>query len=289
MLDVDQWDIQPERVLGGGNRTLEVAEAQQLITMRPFLGPQAQQTVDHIAVEAFTDDPALAEQLVPLETREQLSTAKHDAMLSVGTIMNGGIVQFPEGHARRDLIETLLIELGTIIQRIQQTGMPTIGELLGLRNMALHIAQLIQQVGGDKSEGQRAKEYTKALAELSAQINMFAKAMAEQQQQAMAQNGNGNGGLTPEDLGKIEADKIKAQQKAEAARESHAQRTSQKQLAFERKMQQDEEQHNADLRRQAEENAVEQARTAMELQGDALKTAQEIRLKQSSASAESTP
>jgi hypothetical protein len=54
-------------------------------------------------------------------------------------------------------------------------------------------------------------------------------------------------------------------------------------------MQQDEEQHNADLRRQAEENAVEQARTAMELQGDALKTAQEIRLKQSSASAESTP
>jgi len=278
-LDVDLWDIQPERVLGGGNRTLEVAEAQQLITMRPFLGPQAQQTVDHIAVEAFTDDPALAEQLVPLETREQLSTAKHDAMLSVGTIMNGGIVQFPEGHARRDLIETLLIELGTIIQRIQQTGMPTVQELMGLQNFLVHIGQLIQQVGGDKSEGQRAKQYTKALEELAGQVQLFAQAVAQQQQQAMQQNGNGSGGLSAEDIGKIRADEIKARQKAESSSVAHSQKTAQRQITFEKKMEQEQQQHEIDLKRQAEENAVEQARTAMELQGKALETAQNIRLK----------
>lgn len=285
MLDVDRWDIQPERVLGGGNRTLEVAEAQQLLQMRPYLGPMAQRTVDHIAVEAFTDDPALAEQLVPLETEQDVSHSAFSAMQTVGSLMEGGLVTFPDSLSRRDLVETLMKELAFLVGQTKAGGaMPTVQQLMGWQNMLTHISQLIQEFGGDKTEAQRSKQYTKQLKQIADEVKVMAQTMA-QQQQAMQASQNGNGGLTADDLGKIEADKIKAQQKAQASSESHSQKTAQRQITFEAKQRQDEEKHQADLRRQADQHFVDVAKQAQELEAKKLETAQNMRLKSKEQSA----
>jgi hypothetical protein len=268
ILDSDRWDIEPERVLGAGNKTLEIAQAQQLLQMRPTLGPEAQQTVDHIAVEAFTDDPALAENLVPIEGRQKVSTAKHDAMLAVGTIMQGGVVQFGEEHNRRDLVETLLLEMALIVQRIvSMGGMATAQEVTGLQNLGNHIAQILAMVEQDKGEQERAKQYQDQLGNLMNAVKGFAQRLAEQQQTAGV---GANGEAQAETAGKLQAMQIQAQAKAANARESHAQKTAQRQIQFETQQKQREDEHQLEMRRQMESQQVEDitqgAKTAAEIQ-----------------------
>lgn len=276
-LDSDRWDIEPERVLGAGNKTLEIAQAQQLLQMRPTLGPEAQQTVDHIAVEAFTDDPALAEQLVPLEARKHVSTAKHDAMLAVGTLMQGGIVEFGEEHNRRDLIETLLLEMALIVQRIVSTGsMATAQEVAGLQNMGMHIAQLLQLIEQDKGEQERAKQYADQLGNLMNAVTGFAQRLEEQQQAGAGAEGNGEMAMT---AGKIEAMRITSEAKAANTRESHAQKTAQRQVQFEASQKQKEDEHQLEMRRQMESQQVEDVtqgiKTAAEIQRENAKAKNE--------------
>ena len=270
MLDVDRWDVDPERVLGAGNKTLEIAQAQQLLAMRPTLGPEAQQRVDHLAIEAFTDDPALAEQLVPVEGMEKVSTAKHVAMLAVGTLMQGGVVQFKEQHNLRDIIETLLLEMALIVQRIVSTGsMATAQEVAGLQNIGTHLAPLIEFVSQNPGEQERAKQYQDQLGNLMNAVKGFAQRLAEQQQAAGGAEANGEMAKT---AAQLQADQIKAQAKAANSRESHAQKTAQRQVQFEAKQQQDEQQHQLDMRRQIEAQNVEDltqaAKTAAEIQRD---------------------
>jgi len=280
VLDSDRWDIEPERVLGAGNKTLEVAQAQQLQQMRPNLGPEAQQTVDHIAVEAFTDDPSLAEHLVPLEGRKRISNAKQDAMLAIGTLMQGGLVQFGEEDNRRDLIETLLLEMGVLIQRIQGTGVPaTLQQVAGLQNIALHIQQMLVLVEQDKSEAQRAKQYADQLGNLSNIVKGFAQQAMQALQAGAATNGNGAGETAAELQAKLESQKIAAAAKAANSRESHAQKTAQRQVQFEQQQRQQDEEHQAELQRMSEtsqlENLSETARTASDIQLERAKAAAE--------------
>ncbi len=268
MLDVDRWEVEPERVLGAGNKTLEIAQAQQLLQMRPTLGAEAQQTVDHIAIEAFTDDPALAEQLVPIDGRQKISTAQHDAMLAVGTLMQGGMVAFGEQHNMRDVVETLLLEMAIIVQRIVSTGgMATQQEVTGLANMGKHLGQMIAQIEQNPGEMERAKQYQDQLGQLMNAVKGFAQRLAEQQQAAgMAQNGQ----VQAETQAKIESQKILATSKAQSNAQAHEQKTVQRRVAFDMKEQQAEQKHQLDLRRQMETQQVEDAneniKTAAEIQ-----------------------
>ena len=63
MLDVERWTIEPEQVLGGGNKTLQMATVGFLNQIRKNLPPDGQRIVDHISVEAATDQPDLAEEI----------------------------------------------------------------------------------------------------------------------------------------------------------------------------------------------------------------------------------
>lgn len=277
MLDSDRWDIDPERVLGAGNKTLEIAQAQQLLELRPFLGGQAQQEVVHVAIEAFTDDPAMAERFAPIEGHEKLSQAKEAAMLAVGTIMQGGIVEFGEEHNRRDLIETLLLEMALIVQRIVSTGsMATAQEVAGLQNMGMHIAQLLQLIEQDKGEQERAKQYADQLGNLMNSVTGFAQRLEEQQQASAGAEGNGEMAKT---AAKIQSDRIMAEAKAANTRESHAQRTAQRQVQFESQQKQKEDEHQLEMRRQLESQEVEDVtqgiKTAAEIQRENAKAKNE--------------
>jgi len=273
MLVPEAWDLEPERVMGSGNKTLEMAIAQQLMEWRPAFGAAAQQTILHDAVLAITDDAAKARALVP--EQEQVSDARHDAMLAFGSLMAGGEVQFKPNTDRRETLETLLGEMGLKVAQINQTGgNATMGDVIGLQNVARHIAQLIALVEQDKGEQERAKAYQNALGKLMNEVKAFTQRLQEKMQSE-----NGDGGLTPEDKSKIAATIITAKAKAANARESHAQRTAQRQAQFEMEQQRDDELHalemQRELQRQQTEDVALDLKTAAEIKRDRAKAAAE--------------
>jgi hypothetical protein len=197
-----------------------------------------------------------------------VSTAKHDAMLAIGTIMQGGVVQFGEEHNRRDLVETLLLEMALIVQRIvSMGGMATGQEVTGLQNLGNHIAQIVALVEQDKGEQERAKQYQDQLGNLMNAVKGFAQRMAEQQQ---ANGAAQNGQVAAETAAKNQATIISAQVKAENSKQSHAQKTAQRQVQFESQQKQREDEHQLEMRRQMESQQVEDvtqgAKTAAEIQ-----------------------
>jgi hypothetical protein len=143
-LDVDMWDVESERVLGGGNKTLEIAQAKELLSMRPTLSPDSQQEVDRIAIGAFTDDEKLADRLVP-ENPQKITDARHDAGMMFGTLMQGVDPGVRSGYNQREQIETFLLLMKRKIDQITQSGnVGTPADVLGLQTVAAHVEQHIK-------------------------------------------------------------------------------------------------------------------------------------------------
>lgn len=263
MLVAEAWELEPERVMGAGNKTLEMTIAQQLMEWRTAFAPEAQQEILHDAVLAITDDAAKAASLVPQGPR--VSDAKHDAMLAFGSLMVGAQVAFTPAQNRIEIAETLLGELALKISQIKQTGnMASMSDLIGLQNVAKHIAEVIQQIAANKPDRERAKRYGQALGKLVNEIKGFAQRLAEQQK---AQQGNG---LDGKDKAKIMATMLTAKAKMANTRESHAERTAQRQAQFELEQRREDEKHSLEMRREIQKQQVEDTATD-------LKTAAEVR------------
>jgi hypothetical protein len=81
----------------------------------------------------------------------------------------------------------------------------------------------------DPASKQLVKMLGDELGNLTNMVKAFAERLQEQQQ-AQAQQG---GGLDPATASKVQANQILAQQKAENSKQSHAQKTAQKQISFE--------------------------------------------------------
>ena len=62
--DPKAWNIDPERVMGAGNKTVQMAIVQYLNSIRQNLGPDAQRRVAHDGILIMTEDAAMAEDLV---------------------------------------------------------------------------------------------------------------------------------------------------------------------------------------------------------------------------------
>lgn len=247
MLDVEKWDVQPERVMGGGNKTLEIAQANQLLGMRKFLPAQSQRKIDHIAVEAFTDDPSLAETLAPVEGQKPISHSAHDAQLASDRILRG--LQFtaaPE-MVPEDYVQVWIKDLATLVTKGQKGGgMVPLEQLQGLANLSQHIKQFLGIMGQNDEDKPRVKQYGDALGKLDNFIKAFAQRL-EQQQKATAKNGNG--GIDGDTKAKMAATMMNAKIKQKNMSESHAMRTAQKQTAFELEQQRKDREANAEIRR----------------------------------------
>jgi predicted type IV restriction endonuclease len=153
-------------------------------------------------------------------------------------------------------------------------NMATAQEVLGLSNVATHIAKLIDQIGQDKPEQERAKRYGQALAKMNNEIKGLAQRLQEQMQ---AQNGDS--GVDAETKAKIEALLITAKAKAANTREAHSQRTAQRQAQFELEQQREDERHQLELNRELQRQQVEDVATD-------IKTAAEIKRERAKAAAE---
>lgn len=269
MFNPEVWEIEPERVMGAGNKTMEMAISEQLLQMRNLYDPEPQRKILRDITLAITDDPARAQALVP-DNPNQVSDSKFMASLAAGALMQGLPVPLKTGMNHIDYVETLLTDLASIVKKYQNS-VPSGDVILGMQNVAQHIAQHIAIIAQDKAEKSRVKQYNDALGKLMNEVKAYAQRYVEQQQQAQAQGQ----GQDAETQAKIQAIKVMADAKAANTRESHAQRTAQRAIQFEMQQEQKQQEFLAQQQRDRAEThqelVHEDARTIVEIKNEHLK------------------
>ena len=261
-LDPEAWDIEPERVLGGGNKTLEMTIAQQLMQFRNMFDPEPQREILRDFTLAITDDPARADALVP-EKPVIITDSVHDAQLAAGALMQGLPVALKTGMNHIEYVDTLMATMAMLIQKAQQAGgMADMKTIQGLSNMAQNVSQHIQIVAQDPAEKQRVKVWGDQLGKMMNLVKAMAQRLAEQMQKQQSQNGQQ---MDPKDKAKIAGQVLMSRTKAQLATQSHAQRTAQRQIQFEKQVQQQEEEHALEMRIKAAEAGLDLAHDRLKM------------------------
>lgn len=243
LLVIDAWDTEPERVMGSGNKTLEMAIAQNLMEYRSLYDPEPQRKILRDFTLAITDDPARANEYVPAEPH--ITDTIHDTELVFGSLLIGSPVTPKPGLNAIEVIGTMLRLIGGKVAEIKQMGgVGTPQDVAGLSRAAQYTDGFIKILAEQKDEKQRVAAAGKELAKQMNEVRAFAQRQQEMAQKAAKQNGQQ---MDPKDAAKIEAIKLQAQVDAQNRKESHADRTAQKRLAFEQKMQQEEQKAKMDL------------------------------------------
>lgn len=262
----EAWDIEPERVMGAGNKTMEMAIAEQLMLMRPAYDPESQRKILREVTLSVTDDPARADDLVP-ESPMRITDSRYAAELASGALLAGLPVSNKPGLNHVDYVEALLGNLTILVARIEKRGgQTTFDEIGGMMNMADHVRKHILIIGQVEEEVGRAKKYSADLREL---VQVIAGYAVQLQEQEAEKNGEGQQ-LDAETQAKIQAILITAKAKSDNMIKSHGARTAQKAIQFEQKLRQDAESHQLDMKKRMAEVQVETAatdiRTAAEIQ-----------------------
>lgn len=253
----DAWDLDPSRVLGAGNKTLELAIAEQLMQYRNLYDPEPQRQILREFTLATTDDAARAELLVP-ENPLQITDSVHDAQLAAGTLMQGLPVAIKTGINHIEYVDALMATLATLIQKYRKSGqIPDEDKLTGMMNMSQHIQQHVQIIAQDKGEQQRVKQYGDALGKMDNVLKGFGQQLAEKQQ-AEAQQGQQ---LDPETQAKIISMQTLANAKAENTKTAHAQRTAQREIQFQMEQHRKDQEAAANMTR---EDALTQQQMKLE-------------------------
>jgi hypothetical protein len=278
----EAWNIEPEKVLGGGNKTMQLQVSEWLMQHRVEFDPEPQREILRRATFNVTNDPALTDLLVPAKP-VAVTDAVHDAQLSVGTLMEGLPVSMKTGVNHIEIIQVFLQSMQMILQRIDaRGGVPNAEELDGLQNVAGEtiegqpipsggVTNHLEILSQDPRQGEVVKKFTDQLAQTMNQVKQLAQRFEEQQQ---SQQGQGDGQLSPEDQAKIVSAEILAQGKDQRAAKSHAERTAQKRISFEMQQQQAEAKHALDMKKEAAkigtniaaEDALTKAQIAFEKQ-----------------------
>lgn len=224
----EDWDIQAEKLMGSGNKMMAIAQADRLWAIRPTLKPKAQEEVQRIYIAATTDDPAMADALVPREP-EQESQSVQFATLAWGTLMLNQKVVLPSYLNRIEYAATLLQMVDVEMQRIEQNGaIPSADKVFGLVNVLGTVEQIAIEISQDQELKPIVDEFEAVLERAAVFLKKYIQAIQEQ----AAQSADGQGGLTPEDQAKINAILITAQAKARIAEASAQQKRQQKEVAF---------------------------------------------------------
>lgn len=256
MLDVNRMDISRERSFGAGNKTLEMAIVQFLQQIRKNVGPDGQRKIDHIAIETATDDANLAQEIAPLDEDKKVSSSMHDAELSTDRLMRALPYEPRPDAVFEDYVSVWLHDLSLLVQQDVQNGnMSTPERIQGYNNVAQHIEQFLETMSTDDEIKDRVREYREALNKLMQHVKAFEQRLV-QQAKAAAKNGQA-GGTDPKVLADIQAKTITATAKAKLAEKSHAARTAQKQVSFEKEEQRKDAANEAEIRRESQRLAVD--------------------------------
>lgn len=189
-LDVDLWEVEPVTPLGMGNPTVALAEAKQLIEIRPMLAPQAQQEALHDALVAMVG-ARRASRWAPISGQIGLTNGQRDAQSVFGTLMQGIPLPPREEFSPIEQLDQIIAMTGSEIQTLEMTQqVATAKDARGLAAVFQYAQALLQRVSADESNKSKARLYAKTLGDLGNR----AKALIQRGQQQSQQNGNGANG-----------------------------------------------------------------------------------------------
>ena len=258
----DCWDLAPTQVMGAGNKTMEMAISEQLLGMRQLFDPEPQREILREVTFNITGDADKAQRWVP-DQPVRVTDSVHDAQLAAGTLMQGLPVSLKTGMNHKEYVITLLGDLQLLIQQGQQTGMVSAEKIQGFQAIDKHIEEHLQIVAQDKNEKAFVAEVQKMLAKLMNFVRAFAQRLQQQQEKA-AQGQQGD----PAAQAKIATTVMSAKVKAQNSRESHAQKTAQKQLSFEAEQQRKQQEFEMEQHRKNIEALHEHVRGGMSSMSD---------------------
>jgi hypothetical protein len=208
-----------------------------------------------------------------------ISDSIHDTELAFGALMIGGQVSIKAGLNAIEVCARMLQLMQQKVQEIMKTGgVGTPQDVQGLARCDQYVRGYMKILEADPQQQQHVKQ----LGDVLGKVMNLVKAMAQRQQQAAkaraAQAQAGNGGA---DAAKIKATAMQAKAKIEQGKQSHAAKTAQRQITFEREEQRREQEHQAEMRRRQQEFEMEAAakdlQTATEIRHSRAKTGEDIR------------
>jgi len=252
----EAWEIEAERTLGAGNKTLEMVQAEQLMQYRPLYDPEAQRQILRDVTLAITDDPGRANAYVP--EQPHISDSIHDTQLAFGSLMQGAQVNVRPGLNNVEVIGTMLQLMDNKIKQLGPMGSPA--DLAGIQNCAQYTQGFIQLLEQDEAMKSTAKAFAQVLSKLMNLVRAMAQRLQQAQEKAAQANGNGNG----EAAAKIQSIMMQAQVKQQNAKQSHAQKTAQRQIQFEQQLKQDQAKAALDMQIKARERGLDLQTKAIE-------------------------
>jgi hypothetical protein len=242
VLDADSCEVEPERVMGAGNKTMEMAIAEQLMQMRHLYDPEPQRDILRRVTTAITDDPDWAMTLVPEEPLK-ISDTVHDAQLSISVLMAGYPVAVKTGQNHKEFIQVLLTEMSQEIQGIEkQGGMASADKIKGFNMVANCISQHLKLLSQDKEEKEFVTEIGKQLGKVMNLVRAFQQRLEEQMKKKQQQQ------QAPDP--KVQSTLMLAKVKAKNATETHAQKMAQKELAFQQSQKLESQKTTAEINRE---------------------------------------
>lgn len=256
--DPEAWDIQVNRVLGGGNSVMETMQADRLMAVRPLYDPPAQRMILKMYTTA-NSNADFAEMLVPDQQPVSTSTTVI-ADLAMGTLMDSLSFTPPPDINIMEYVPRLLQQLGTVAQQLQAIAeLPSsqiaLGEkIAGIQAAMQHVAPFIQAISQQGPQGQQqAKIFQEMLKEIAKVVQPFVKMLEEQA-------GNQAQGITPEQQQALMFKQVEAEQKMQIAAAKE-----------------DQKQQHKDMR-EFNEQERKQIKLAADIQAQAVKTQAEVQL-----------
>jgi hypothetical protein len=279
-LDVNRWNIQPEKTIGMGNQQLAIQQVQMLMSQFQRHDPEAQRDILHDFDLVATGDAARAANLVPLKPDKMTETV-HDAQASVGSLMLGVQMHPVKGTNHIETVETLLASLAGMIANIEQAGgnpkgtavqgMATRAEVLGFQNMARYIGDHVQIIAQDPEEKARVAQYGKDLGVLMNTVKAYGQRLQEQQQ-AQAPGGGAQSDPAQEAAGKAQALKVMTDAKVQSQDMLAAGKEARTHKKWEADQARKQEAHQVDIANRLAQPNIEAAtadiRTAAEIRRD---------------------
>lgn len=269
-LCAEYWNIAPTQTMGDGNKTMEMAITEQLLSMRNLYDPEAQRDILRRATFNLTSDATLAKTWVP--DAPIVSDTVHDAQLASAALMMGLPVTIKQGLNHKEYSTVLIGNLQMEIEKAkqQQNNMATQDQIQGFSAMASAAEEHLQLLAQDPEEKQFVNQANQKLSVLMNEVKGFAQRLQQQQQ---AQNPHGEkliesinykdapedikrqleakAGFTPSQQPVTDPKLIKAATSEHLKQQAHTQKEAHAQVAFEQQQQRDLEAFQAE---QAREN-----------------------------------
>jgi hypothetical protein len=196
IIDVECWEITPNRILGGGNKALEALQADRLMAARPAYDPASQRKILYMYTLANTDSADVANELVPMDDVE-ISDGAQLATLSFGTLMEGVPVVNKRGYSEIDYCKTMLGLSAMILQQLEnleqmpQSVTIRMQKCAGLINVLRHVQQHLQIVAQDRVNESIARQLGDEFAQQGQELSMFLQHAQEELQENSPQAQDG--------------------------------------------------------------------------------------------------